>query len=470
MLPFFWKRGKYSTNRRGVEVRIIWNPWPPAGRAGQPFFWYNTRNMNYAFQTFGCRLNRAEALDQEAAAIAAGHAVVPVGPDANIIVVRACSVTERAQHDCEKAIAALKVQYPWAQVVVTGCYPGARSRTLPGVLAHPAPDGAVPMRTARAYLKAQDGCGGKCAFCTVPHYRGAPRSEPLDGVLARARAFISAGYREIVLTGCNLSLYHDSGADLGALLGAIAELPSPGHRVRLGSLEPGLCDGSVLDAFASHPNICKFLHLCVQSGSDKVLAAMHRPYTADGIADVVRRAKLAVPGIAIGADMITGFPGETEEDFAMSKDLVSRLGVVNAHVFPFSERPGTEAATMPDQVDKETRRERARALNDLAVRNRAEFAALFRDQTVEVCIEADLTAPRHHHHHHHHRNHAGPGVSDRGRIVPSSQVDDGALCAGWTSEYLPCRITDRFAPRRQLVKVRVGEVDGDILRGVIVDR
>ena len=423
--------------------------------------------MNYAFQTFGCRLNRAEALDQEAAVLAAGHAVVPVGPSANVIVVRGCSVTGRAQHDCEKVIAALKVQYPWAQVVVTGCYPGVRGRTLPGVLSHPAPEGVVPMRTARAYLKAQDGCSGHCAFCTVPHYRGEPRSEPLDKVLARAQAFLSAGYHEIVLTGCNLSLYRDSGTDLGGLLSALAELPSSGHRVRLGSLEPGICDESVVDAFASHPNICRFLHLCVQSGSDKILAAMKRPYTVEKVTEIVRKAKLAIPGIAIGADMITGLPGESEEDFKLSKELITRLGVVNAHIFPFSERPGTAAAVMPDQVSKETRHERARALNDAAALNRSEFAALFKGQTVEVCIEADLTAPRHHHRHHHH-HHGEPGTPDKGRIVPRSQIDDGALCAGWTSEYLPCRITDRFAPRRQLVKVRVAEVEGDILRGVIV--
>ena len=284
-------------------------------------------------------------------------------------------------------------------------------------------------------------------------------------MLARAKAVLSAGYHEIVLTGCNLSLYRDSGADLGGLLSALAELPSSGHRVRLGSLEPGICDDSVLDAFASHPNICKFLHICVQSGSDKVLAAIKRPYTVEKIAEIVRRAKLAVPGIAIGADMITGFPGETEEDFNLSKELLVRLGVVNAHIFPFSERPGTEAAVMPDQVSKETRHERARSLNDAATLNRGEFAALFKGQTVEVCIEADLTAPRHHRHHHHHGE---AGTPDRGRIVPRSQMDDGALCAGWTSEYLPCRITDRYAPRRQLVKVRVAEVEGDILRGVIV--
>ena len=422
--------------------------------------------MNYAFQTFGCRLNRAEALDQEAAVLAAGHSVVPVGPDANVIVVRGCSVTGRAQHDCEKMIAALKAQYPWAQVVVTGCYPGARGRTLPGALSHPAPEGVVPMRTARAYLKAQDGCSGQCAFCTVPHYRGEPKSIPLDKVLERAKAFLSAGYREIVLTGCNLSLYRDSGTGLGGLLSALAELPSSGHRVRLGSLEPGVCDDSVIEAFASHANICRFLHLCIQSGSDKILSAMKRPYTAAKIEETVRKAKLAVPGIAIGADMITGFPGETEEDFNLSKEMVVRLGVVNAHIFPFSERPGTAAAVMPDQVPKEKRHERARAMSEAASLNRSEFAALFKGQTVEVCIEADLTAPHHRHRHHHH--HGEGGGKEIGRIVPRSQMDDGALCAGWTSEYLPCRITDRYAPRRQLVKVRVAETEGDILRGVIV--
>ena len=418
--------------------------------------------MNYAFQTFGCRLNRAEALDQEAAVLAAGSSVVPVGPDANIIVVRGCSVTARAQHDCERAIAALKEKYPWAQVVVTGCYPGARTRPLPG-LPPTSAETPVPMRTARAYLKAQDGCSCRCAFCTVPKYRGEPRSEPFDSLLQRATAFLNAGYHEIVLTGCNLSLYRDSGKGLAELLCALAELPSKQHRVRLGSLEPGVCDDAVIDAFATHPNICRFLHLCVQSGSDRILAAMKRPYTASRVVEIVRKAKLAVPGISLGADLITGFPGETSADFEQTKNLVERIALANAHIFPFSERPGTEAAVLPDPVDRETRHERARELSELTSASRLEYAQLFKGETVEVCVETDLTSARRHHHRH------GHSSAEAGRIVPSSHTDDGALCAGWTSEYLPCRITDRFVPRRHLVRVHVSAVDGEILRGVVVE-
>ena len=291
-----------------------------------------TDKMRVAFVTFGCRLNHAEALDMEARFAAAGHQIVDLGTvpivsqgtvPVDMIIVRGCSVTAKAQKDCEKEIARLRRLYPSSQIVPAGCLPGtvptALAGTVPTALAGTVPmasalagtvpmenSGTVPMATSRAYLKVQDGCSGKCSFCIVPQFRGHPVSLPFDAILDRARAFLEAGFREIVITGCNLALYRDRGtvpADLGTdpsnfdrgidlsdLLAALADLPPPAntaselrttpntiHRIRIGSLEPGFCEERLIDTISAHPNICRSIHISLQSGSNRILRLMNRP-------------------------------------------------------------------------------------------------------------------------------------------------------------------------------------------------
>ena len=390
--------------------------------------------MNVAFQTFGCRLNRAEALDLEARLVAEGHIVVPLdgGQPPDLIVIRGCSVTAKAERDCRKAIARLRARFPSARIEITGCLSGnstpplPHSPTLNSSLStlHSSLSAPVPLRTARAYLKIQDGCSGRCSFCIVPSFRGALRSVPFGQVLARAREFLSAGYREIVVTGCNLALYRDSGHGLADVLAALATLgtdptarvgtdpkarvgtdPIRSHRVRLSSLEPGVCDAAVLDAFAAHPNICRFIHLSVQSGSVPILARMNRPYSIDAVDRFCANATHALGRrLALGADIITGFPGETEADFAATRDFILRHPFTNLHVFPYSERTGTPAATMDGRVPPAIRRTRARELENIGRTKREAFASSFIGQEVEVCIERNAT--------------------------------------GWTAEYLKCTIKD----------------------------
>ena len=386
--------------------------------------------MNVAFKTFGCRLNIAESLEMEAAFEAAGHQVVPIPhPDCAIdpafapdwIIVRGCSVTARAQRDCEKEIARLSRQFPSAKIWRTGCLAGAEKIPVPMA------EGTVPMATSRAYLKVQDGCSGRCAFCIVPQFRGPPVSVPFAHVLERARAFIAAGYRELVVTGCNLSLYRDSGLGLPQLLAALAELsPAPGsspvHRVRIGSIEPGICDEALVDAIAAHPNICPFLHISLQSASPSVLKRMNRPYTIDAVARLCAEARRRIgPHFALGADVIAGFPGEAQSDFAATLSFLREIPFTHIHAFPFSERPGTPAASMPGSIPRAIRRARARELNIAARELNAAFARSFIGSTVEVCVEA------------------------------------GGL-EGRTAEYLVCRLSTP-APRRSLVKTKVAGVD-----------
>ena len=403
--------------------------------------------MRVCFVTFGCRLNRAETLDLEAQYAAAGWDVVQLpssgdGTDAldasipDVVVVRGCSVTAKAQRDCEKKIAQLRIRFPGAEVLTIGCHPDAKP--IPPHLAPPAlPDSDAPVnrRLSRAYLKVQDGCSGKCAFCIVPSFRGAPVSVPFEQALARARAYLDAGFREIVVTGCNLGLYRDLDRRLPELVSAIARLESPGHRVRLGSIEPGLCGTALLDAMEGSSNICRFLHLSLQSGSNRILRLMRRPYTIEQVAEFCADACSRFgERLAFGADVITGFPGETDFDFSETKSFLSSLDAPSPdhlatsngqlpsfphlHVFPYSERTGTEAATMNPVVPVEVRRARAKELEAIASANHERFARSFIGRDVEVCVERD-----------------GNG-----------RTDESVRC-----------LLKGFAPRRSLVRVKVDD-------------
>lgn len=395
--------------------------------------------MRIAFKTFGCRLNHAEALDAEACFQADGHLIVDLDaaypPD--VIVVRGCSVTAKAQHECEKEIARLRRRFPAAEIRLRGCLPAASA--VSARRKEETSGSPIPLRTSRAYLKVQDGCSGRCAFCIVPRFRGPPVSVPFDHVLARARAFLAAGYRELVVTGCNLALYHDAGRRLPDLLAALAALtgPTPVHRIRLGSLEPGLCGPALLDVMAVHPNICRFLHLSLQSASNHILKRMNRPYEVEDVTAFCARAvHLIGPRLTLGADVIAGFPGETDADHAATlRFLANPLNHSTAadplrapffsllHVFPYSERPGTPAATMEGPLPRAVRLARARELEALGRRQRVAFARSFVGQEVEVCVER---------------------AGDH----------------GWTAEYLPCLLASP-APRRSLVTVRIASCDAD---------
>ena len=293
--------------------------------------------MKAGFVTFGCRLNKAEALEMEAEYAAAGWDVVSVKAGASrdeppdVIVVRGCSVTAKAQHDCEKEIAHLRARFPQAEIRIAGCLPGApppvRNRM------NTASAATVNIRTSRAYLKVQDGCSGKCAYCIVPSFRGAPMSVPFGDALSRARAFLAAGFREIVVTGCNLCLYHDGGRGLPELVAALASLESPGHRIRLGSIEPGICDDALLDVMEDNRNVCRFIHLSLQSGSDRILALRRRPNTAERVASLCDEARRRLgPRLALGADVIAGFPGETETDHEATKAFIASR-FIHLHAF-----------------------------------------------------------------------------------------------------------------------------------------
>ena len=376
--------------------------------------------MKVFFETFGCRLNRAEALEDEARYLAAGCERADSHAAADLIIVRGCSVTARAAQDCERLIKHLRRKYPGKSLLVKGCLEEAVKDSATDFF-------ALPTSTARAYLKVQDGCSGKCSFCIVPRFRGKARSENFNELLDRGKRFIDSGYHEIVVTGCNLALYASEGKYLDDLIAALSDL-SPDCRVRLGSVEPGSAAKRVVEVMAERKNLCRFLHVPVQSASARILAAMRRPYSVREVEELLVLAARRMPTLSLGCDLMTGFPGETPADFEATKNLLLRHRFALAHIFPYSERPGTDASTMAGAVAKMVRKERAKELAALAVKLREERARSFVGRQVEIVVERD------------------------------------DCLSGWTDGYFRFhgKKTDR-SRRKELVSVPVSSVRGDTL-------
>lgn len=386
--------------------------------------------MKVCFETFGCRLNRAEALEDEANYLAQGWEITDEHREADLFVVRGCSVTARAQNECERLIDHLRRHYPTIPIRINGCLErkgNAKLRKSEADEKETQKIAAVPTRTARAYLKVQDGCSGKCTFCIVPKFRGSSKSVSLEDILDKAKRFIDAGYHEIVVTGCNLALFASHGKRLPELTAELAGLSSE-CRIRLGSVEPGSMAMELVNVMAEQPNVCKFLHLPVQSGSNRILSAMKRPYVVRDIEELVGEATKLMPDLGLGCDLMTGFPDESDLDFNSTKSLLQRLPFTNVHVFPYSERPGTLAAGMFGAIPRGLRSLRAHNLADEAAEKRQRYARKFIGKTVKIVVE------------------------------------DEEKCTGWTSEYLRCEAVG-VAKRKSAVEVFVTRSKNDTLYG-----
>jgi len=355
-----------------------------------------------SFATLGCRLNQVDTQQIQTLLEARGFRTVSIDEPADVVVVNTCTVTARAELSDRQAIRRAARVSPRAKLVVTGCW----AQTSPGEVAglaevdlvvgnadkHRLPElidrvGAERVQVSdigevralevtpaarlggrsRAFLKVQDGCQHRCAFCVVPLARGASRSLEPAVVLDQARQLVGAGHPEIVLTGVDLGYY---GADLvprtslAALVQALADIP--GLRwVRLSSLLPAYFTPELLEVVTASPVVAPHLHIPLQSGSDRVLKAMRRPYNTRMYRVLVDRLAAARPRLGLGADVIAGFPGETDEDFAETAALVRDLPFSYLHVFPYSARAGTEAAGLPGRVDARVATRRSALLRDI---------------------------------------------------------------------------------------------------------
>jgi threonylcarbamoyladenosine tRNA methylthiotransferase MtaB len=373
------------------------------------------------FTTLGCRLNQAESDSMASQLASRGLVVVGARHDPDVVVINTCTVTREATKASRSAIRRAVRAHPDATVVVVGCYAvsdPAEIEAIDGVdlvlgndmkedfadaLDIPAPPApllqigfrngtAAPEQGSRirANLKVQTGCDEWCTFCIIPTTRGPLRSLNDDALIAEARARVAAGARELVLTGVHLGKYgYDRGGDEKDLLRLLRRLLAIEDvwRVRLSSILSNHLTDEVIDFIASEPRICPHLHVPLQAGHDRVLHAMNRPYRIADFIATVERAKATIPNLALATDVIVGFPGETEEAFQATLDVVRRLEFSKLHVFRYSPRPGTPAADMSGALSPDVKRDRSKRLIDLGNEVRSRFLAAHLARPLHVLVE-----------------------------------------------------------------------------------
>jgi threonylcarbamoyladenosine tRNA methylthiotransferase MtaB len=383
-----------------------------------------------AIVTLGCKVNQFESEAMAEALEGEGWELVPFGPDIDCTIVNTCVVTSRAEADSRRWIHRARRANLKGLVLAVGCFPqidpnGIISLGVDGVAGNQEKEsiaeiveeiqrGEGPVtrpvikigdvmeaeappalqvtrfrRHTRAFLKIQDGCDARCSYCIVPLARGKSRSIPPASVLASLKDLKEEGYEEVVLTGIHLGAY---GLDLALrttlleLLDQIETGETPG-RIRLSSLEPREVTPELVAFISSSHKICPHLHLPLQSGADEVLKRMNRPYSRAFFRDLVLDIAKQLAHAAIGIDVMVGFPGEDEAAFGQTYDLLQELPLSYLHCFPFSPRPGTEAATMPSQVGELVKKERAQILRNLSKEKRRAFYSRFIDQPLNLLIE-----------------------------------------------------------------------------------
>ncbi len=374
-----------------------------------------------AITTLGCKTNQFESAAMIEQLEGAGYTVVPFGEFSDIYIINSCTVTARTDAETRRIIRRARRMNPQARIVATGCYaqvaPGDLEQMpeLDGVLGnrekndiavllesanHKVSDISIqkeaePLKLTsfaehtRAFLQAQTGCNSFCAYCIVPYARGRSRSVKADEVLEGVRELAGNGYQEIVLTGIHLGAY---GLDLTPVTSLTAlvrqidqKLMVP--RLRIGSVEPNEVTDELLELMAASKSICPHLHLPLQSGCDSVLDRMGRHYSSAFFRMLNTKIIAALPDAFIGADVIAGFPGESEAEFNDTLQLLEELPFSDLHVFPYSSRPGTRAAGMPGQLPAGIIKERAAILRDVAERKKAAFLERFVGRELQVLVQ-----------------------------------------------------------------------------------
>lgn len=382
--------------------------------------------MKIAYITLGCKVNQYETQAIEQMLVNAGHATV--GEDeADVVVVNTCAVTAESARKSRQAARRAQKSNPNAKLIVCGCASQADAESMRAIGAdyvggageraavvdyinslasgETAADECLPSpreRTAierlpagafdghaRAYLKVQDGCGNFCSYCIIPYLRGPVRSLPPSEAAEMAKTLAEKGYREIVLTGIEVSSYgEDIGSSFAELVEAVAKAAYPA-RIRLGSIEPSRMDEDCVKRLAALDNLCPHFHLSLQSGSAGVLKRMNRKYTPDEYAAVAESLRKHFDDPALTTDLIVGFPGETEEEHAESLDFLRRIGFAAVHVFPYSKREGTAAAKMVGHLENAVKERRAHEAAEVAGECRRAYLARQVGRTLKVLFESD---------------------------------------------------------------------------------
>lgn len=382
-----------------------------------------------AFYTLGCKVNQADTASMENLFLRSGHQLVSFDGEADVYIINTCVVTNTGQRKSRQTIHRAIRKNPNALIVVTGCYPQTAAeevKAIAGVdmiignqdraqivqlveerLAHRQTDtlDAVHKLTAstafeemaagditdktRAFLKIQEGCNQFCTYCIIPYARGPLRSRSLESIRTETQRLISAGFKEIVLIGIHLGCYGKENPDGPTLYDAVKNvLDVPGvQRLRLGSLESVEVEPRLLTLMQEDARFCRHLHLPLQSGCDKTLQAMHRPYTTVKFKTLLADIKTRVPDIAITTDVIVGFPGETEADFETTCKFAESCGFSKMHIFPFSARKGTPAEKFAGAVTEAVKKERADILGRIDETMHKTFLQAMVGQKTEVLFE-----------------------------------------------------------------------------------
>ena len=430
--------------------------------------------MKIAFYTLGCKVNQYETQALEQLVTQRGHSLVPFEEAADAYVINTCTVTAVSDKKSRQVIRRARKAAPDAVIAVCGCYPqthpddveklgvdlisGTGDRTgfvdllerewserqpitaLDDAFSRrtfePLPAGGLEGRT-RAMLKMEDGCVNFCSYCIIPYARGRVRSLPLDDCVRQARELEAAGYREIVLTGIEISSWGqdlEGKPELIEAIEAICQGLSPDTRVRLGSLEPRTITPDFCRRAAALPNLCPHFHLSMQSGCDTVLARMNRKYDSNRYYESVKFLHEVYDRPAVTTDLIVGFPGETEEEFQQTLDFIQKCAFSAMHIFPYSKRPGTPAAKLPGQVLNAVKEERAHRAAQIARTMQDAYLDRWVGETVPVLFEEER---------------------------------DG-LWRGHTTRYCEVTVQSPQPLHNQLRQVRLTGRDGGALQGVLV--
>ena len=421
--------------------------------------------MRASFYTLGCKVNQNETGALQQLFYENGFEIVGPTDAADVYIVNSCTVTSGGDKKSLQWLRRCKRENPGAVTVLTGCYPQAfpeeaaaatEADVVTGTNARgqivadlrrflstgervvdirPHQDGErfeelpaeQPLGHTRAFLKIEDGCNRFCAYCIIPYARGRVRSLPLERVLKELRQLAAQGYREVVLSGINLCCYgQDVGSSLAEVVERAAEIEGI-DRIRLGSVEPDLLSDETLERLSKVKKLCCQFHLSLQSGCAKTLAAMNRHYTPDEYRAVVARMRRLFDRPLFTTDVIVGFPGESEEDFAESLAFVKSLGFLKVHVFGYSRRPGTAAAKREDQIPERVKAERSRRLIAAADAVRSEVIAGWEGEKETVLLE---------------------------------QTVSHGLYTGYTSRYIPVLVSAPEDKQGDIVEVTLGGFDG----------
>ena len=427
--------------------------------------------------TLGCKVNTFESAVMAQRLVADRWTIVDSRDAADLYVINSCTVTAEADRQTRQATRRVLRQNPSAQVIVTGCYAQnqpAECATIPGVslvlgndhklavaqaareLPRDPRPSQVPVRVdrlsglpaallngyesrTRAFVQIQQGCDQSCTFCVIHRARGESRSFNRKSVLRQIHTFVDQGYREIVLCGVDLGSYSDLSEDkkpkitsLTRLVQEIAVLPGD-FRVRLSSIDPVHIDDLLLSTLAESNRFCPYLHISLQSGSTLILKRMKRRYDAVFLLERLEAAREQIGSLVLGADVMAGFPTETESDFACTREILKKANIVYPHVFAYSARPGTPAARIPRQVPRDERRRRAAELRQVGQHLRAEAL------TGMILNKGHLLVER----------------------VPGSSGP--ATYHGRLENYMPVRLGGPVPPVGTLLEVMVTGVDGDVL-------